>query len=231
MTDVKTAMKKTRNRISILVVDDHPLVRQGIATTLSQEGDLHICGEASDYDEAMAQAGKLKPDIALVDLTLEHRNGLELIRAIADVSPDTKVIVLTMHDEHVYAERCLRSGARGFLMKSHGPERLVKAIRNVHEGRMYASEELLQRVLMTLATPTNPEREELSVLTDREFQIFELLGQGRTSKEVAEVLHLSSKTVDVHRIRIRKKLGVQSNSELVAFAVKWLQGHQTPSEI
>ncbi len=224
-------MKKTRKRISIIVVDDHPLVRKGITATLGEEAEFNVCGEASSYEEAVEMASRQKPDIALVDLTLEDRNGLELIRALGETSPETKVIILTMHDEQVYAERCLRTGARGFLMKSHGPGDLVNAIHTVNEGRMYASDELLQRVLLALTQPAKAEREELAVLTDREFQIFELLGQGRTSKEVAEILHLSSKTIDVHRIRIRKKLDIQSNSELVAFAVKKLESHKAPDDI
>lgn len=216
--------------IRILIVDDHPLMREGIRLTLEGQDDMTVVGEAPDCDAAFQLAQELNPDVTIVDLTLEQGNGLDLINTLGSSGIDTKVLVLTMHDENVYAERCLRAGARGFLMKGSASETLIDAIRTVQEGKMYASENLLQRVLAALLAPTSNDRQDLSELTDREFQVFELLGQGRTSKEVAETLGLSSKTVDVHRIRIRNKLNISSNSDLVRFAVEWRREHETPPE-
>ena len=215
----------------ILIVDDHPLIREGVKLAVSSEPDLAICGEAGDVETALELVDKLHPDVIIVDLTLENGNGLDLISTLVSKNVTVPILVLTMHDENVYAERCLRSGARGFLMKGGTPEALIEAIRTILDGKMYASENLLQRVLTAMLTPTNHDREELSALTDREFQVFELLAQGNTSKEVAAILGRSSKTIDIHRIRIRNKLGLKSNSDLVRFAVEWRREHETGSDI
>ncbi|HRH94284.1 MAG TPA: response regulator transcription factor [Prosthecobacter sp.] len=219
----------THSRIRVLLVDDHPFLRQGVALTIQTAEDLEVCGEAPDSATAIRLEEETRPDVVVTDLTLPDKGGLELIHILCERRPDLKILVLSMHDEDLYAERCLRAGAKGYLMKSKAPDQLVSAIREVHAGRIYVSGNLAQRLLHVLTQPAvtaSDSSDALKALSGREFEVFELIGRGKTAKEIAHMLGISSKTVDVHRVRIRDKLNIQTNPDLIHHAVRWVQAHE-----
>jgi DNA-binding NarL/FixJ family response regulator len=199
----------------ILVVDDHPVVRKGLAMTLAKEPDLVVCGEADGLEAALdALQGQL-PDLILADLELDGMNGMDLIREVRRLHPRIPVLVLSMHDEDVYAERALRSGARGYLMKHEKPEVLVAAIRAVLKGEIAVTDRIKSRIVANLAG-AREDRPGLSLdrLTDRELEIFRMLGKGNTIRRISEKLALSIKTIEAHCAHIKQKLGLTSGTEL-----------------
>jgi DNA-binding NarL/FixJ family response regulator len=199
----------------ILVVDDHPVVRKGLAMTLAREPDLMVCGEAEGLEDALSAVLGQNPDLILADLELDGMNGMDLIREVKRLHPRIPVLVLSMHDEDVYAERTLRSGARGYLMKHEKPEVLVAAIRAVLKGEIAVTERIKSRIVANLAG-AREDRSGLSLdrLTDRELEIFRLLGKGNTIRRISEKLTLSIKTIEAHCAHIKQKLGVSSGPEL-----------------
>lgn len=208
----------------VILVDDHPLLRQGLAQLINQQVDLSMCCEAAAAAEALGRIESSKPDLAVVDLSLEGSSGLELIKDLQALHPDLPVLVLSMHDETLYAERCLRAGARGYVMKQAGGQTVLQAIRRVLSGQVHLSEAMAGKVLESLTGPrprgaTSP----IEQLTDREFEIFELLGEGKSSREIARELHLSPKTVDVHRSHIKQKLELKDVTSLIRYAVRWVE--------
>ncbi len=213
----------------VLLVDDHPFLRQGVALSIQGIQGIEVCGEAPDSATALRLVNELKPDVVVTDLTLPDKSGIELIRILKERHPGLNILVLSMHDEDVYAERSLRAGAKGYLMKSRGPDNLVNAIRDVASGRIYVSADLAQRLLSMLThapAPVSDREDELRELSDREFEVFELIGRGKTAKEIAHMLGISSKTVDVHRTNIRQKLHIQTNPDLIRYAVRWVQANE-----
>jgi len=214
------ANKKTPRKI--LIVDDHPLTRRGMAQLISQEEDLSVCGEAGDADKALAIIGTLKPNLVLIDVTLPGKPGLELIKELRAMHPEVLLLVVSMHDESLYAERALRAGARGYLMKNEGGDKLIEAIRHVLSGKVYLSESLSDQILDLFSTG-RPRRNKtpMGSLTDREFEVFQFIGQGLTTREMSAQLHMSAKTVETHRLHIRAKLGLKSGPELIKYAVRW----------
>jgi DNA-binding NarL/FixJ family response regulator len=220
----KPGQSKTR----ILIVDDHPMMRQGLAQLIGAESDLAVCGEAENAGAALDAIGALKPDLVLADISLPGKNGLELIKDFQAMQPGLPVLVISMHDESLYAERVLRAGGRGYIMKQEGGKKLMQAIRQVLEGKIYVSEKMSADILeMFSGRRAGAESSPLEKLTDREFEIFQLIGQGQGTKEIAEKLHLSVKTVDVHRANIKGKLKLQNAAELIRFAVRWLESQGT----
>ncbi|MCF7785773.1 MAG: response regulator transcription factor [Prosthecobacter sp.] len=218
-----------QSRVRVLLVDDHPFLRQGVALTIQTADDLEVCGEAPDSATALDLEEATRPDVVVTDLTLPDKGGLELIHLLCERRPGLKILVLSMHDEDLYAERSLRAGAKGYLMKSKAPELLVSAIREVANGRIYVSGNLAQRLLHVLTQPAaapSERADDLKALSAREFAVFELIGRGKTAKEIAHMLGISSKTVDVHRVRIRDKLNIQTNPDLIHHAVRWVQAHE-----
>jgi DNA-binding NarL/FixJ family response regulator len=207
----------------IFLVDDHPIVLTGFKLMLEAQPDLEVCGTASSAEEALSLIPKAKPDLIITDVTLPGRSGLDLLKDVSAVLPGARLLVVTMHDELLYAERALRAGARGYLMKEAGSEKMLAAIRQVLSGQVYVSERMQAKILSGMIghqpKATNSPIEKLS---DREFEIFRLLGQGKTTKEIADQLHLSHKTVAVHRGHIKEKLGVTNANELVHQAVRWV---------
>lgn len=199
----------------ILVVDDHPVVRKGLAMTLTKEPDMAVCGEAGSLEEALASIHDQPPDLILADLELDGMNGMELIREVRRLHPRIPVLVLSMHDEDVYAERALRSGARGYLMKHEKPEVLVLAIRSVFKGEIAVTDRIKSRIVANLAG-AGEDRPGISLdrLTDRELEIFRMLGKGDTIRRISEKLSLSVKTIEAHCAHIKQKLGLSSGSEL-----------------
>ncbi|MGA2245950.1 MAG: response regulator transcription factor [Verrucomicrobiota bacterium] len=214
----KTAPKR------LLIVDDHPMMRHGLAQLIDNEGDLKVCAEADNAGQAINAVAKQGFDLALVDISLPDKNGLELIKDIRTLSPSLPILVVSMHDEMIYAERVLRAGARGYIMKQEGGQKFLEAIRQVLAGQVYVSAKMSARILENLsgnragATSESPVRR----LSDREFEVFQLIGQGVGTAKIAMQLHLSVKTVEVHRANIKQKLSLSTATELVRYAVRWL---------
>ena len=209
-------------RKRILIVDDHPITRRGLTELINQEPDLVVCGEAENASGAMEAINTLKPDLALVDITLPRKSGLVLVQDILLMAPRVRVLVLSMHDENLYAERVLRSGGHGYIMKNEGGEKLLGAIRQVLDGKTYVSEAVSSRIVDVFAGRRRELGDpSLGRLTDREFEVFQLIGQGLPTAEIGARLHLSPKTVDSHRLHIKEKLHLQSLPELMRYAVRW----------
>lgn len=207
----------------VLIVDDHPMLRTGLAQLINHENDLQVTAEADTAGQAIQAIGKHKFDLALVDISLPDKSGLELIKDIRSLRPELPILVVSMHDEMIYAERALRAGARGYIMKQEGGAKFLQAIRQVLAGRVYVSENISARVLESLSGHvTDRASSPVRQLTDREFEVFQLIGQGIGTREIAERLRLSVKTVEVHRANIKEKLQVANATELVRYAVRWL---------
>jgi len=217
-----------KDAMRVLIVDDHPLLRKGVSQLIDQEKDLIVVGEAEDAHKAISAIENSKPDIALIDISLSGTSGIELIKNIKARFPKLKMLVLSMHDESVYAQRALRAGASGYIMKQEGTEKVLLALRKVLQGEVYLSERLGNRMLHTLvsgrASLTSSPVEELS---DRELEVFSLIGQGHGTRPIAEKLHLSVKTIESHRAHIKEKLNLQNASELVHHAIQWVQSERT----
>jgi DNA-binding NarL/FixJ family response regulator len=207
----------------ILIVDDHPMMREGLRTLISREQDLSVCGEAETASEALDAAVTLKPDLVLVDITLPGRNGLELIKDLRAVDPALPILVISMHDESLWAERVFRAGARGYIMKREAGPRMIEAIRRVLVGRLYVNEKVSTRIVESLAG-RRAEVSPIAQLSDREFEIFQLIGRGKSTIDIADELHLSRKTVEAHRAKIKEKLDLKTMPELISFASRWLDG-------
>ncbi len=206
----------------ILIVDDHAIVRQGIALLLSKHPEFKVCGEAGTCDEALVAVEKLKPEVVLLDLTLKDRNGLDLVREWKEKKPALRVLVVSMHDEREFAERVLRAGARGYVMKENADEVIVEALHTVLRGEIYASPDVAARLLRQLAEGEKAEPEGgVGSLTDRERDIFRALGEGLTSRKIAERFNLSERTVEVHRANIKRKLGCEDAAQLLREAIRW----------
>jgi DNA-binding NarL/FixJ family response regulator len=210
-------------RARILIVDDHPVVRTGLRMLIDDEPDLIVCGEAGDADEAIRVLDTKKPDLVIVDLSLKGSSGLELIKRIKSRNSPSKMLVSSMFEESLYAERVLNAGALGYVSKQEAMEKVVEAIRCVLSGRVYLSAAMSDRMLHRLARDQKaPERSPVETLSDRELEVFELIGRGRTTAEIANQLHLSVKTVETHREKVKAKLGLKSAAELYQYAVRWV---------
>jgi DNA-binding NarL/FixJ family response regulator len=223
MLDKTAAAPQTRTR-RIMIVDDHPLVRQGIRTLLSGQSDFTVSGEAASAHEALELMRNDPPDAAIVDLTLKDSSGLDLIKDIQIRHPRVLVLVVSMRDEGFYAERVLRAGARGYVIKEEGPEEILRGLRRILEGQVHVSDRVASKVMQKIvAGAGNAQANLLDSLTDRELQVFELIGNGLPTREIARELHISTKTVDSHREHIKEKLHLSSASELLRHAIQWVQ--------
>jgi len=219
-----------KNAVRVLIVDDHPLLRKGVSQLIDQEKDLIVVGEAEDAPKAITAIETTKPDVALIDITLNGTSGIELVKNVKARFPKLKMLVLSMHDESVYAHRALRAGASGYIMKQEGSEKVLTAMRKVLRGEVYLSEHLGNRMLHTLVNghaplPSSPVEE----LSDRELEVFNLIGQGHGTRPIAEKLHLSIKTIESHRAHIKEKLNLQNATELVHHAIQWVQSERALS--
>jgi DNA-binding NarL/FixJ family response regulator len=223
----KTVPPAAKKRI--LIVDDHPMMRQGLAQLIGNEPDLVVCSEAENAREALEAASKHLPDLMLADITLPDKSGLELIKDIQAIHPGLAVLVISMHDESLYAERVLRAGGRGYIMKQEGGRKLMEAIRQVLSGQIYVSEKMSARILEIFSgrRSETSRQSPLGNLSDREFEVFQLIGQGKGTQQIAQKLHLSVKTVEVHRVNIKAKLKLESAPELIRFAVRWVEAQGT----
>jgi DNA-binding NarL/FixJ family response regulator len=214
----------------ILIVDDHPMMREGLRGIIKGEPDLEICGEAENAHQALQLLTTSEPDLVLLDLTLPGKNGLELIKDIKVAYPHLPILVLSMHDESLYAERVLRAGAGGYITKQQRPDALISAIRQVLAGRTYVSAEVSEKILRNLSGRPTATTSPLEALTDREFEIFQLIGEGETTAEIAKHLRLSPKTVAVHYANIRGKLKLATYSDLIRFAVRLEEARNLPRQ-
>lgn len=213
-----------RVKAKILIVDDHPVVRQGLIQLINQERDLTVCGEAGDSHGTLSAIETLKPDLAIVDISLPGVDGLELIKAIRARYSDLPVLVLSMYDESLYAGRALRAGAKGYVMKDKGAENLVTAIRQVLAGQLYVSERIASKILRQFAAGGKEGiASPIDLLTDRELEVFRLIGGGLSTRRIAENLYLSIKTVESYRAHIKEKLQLETSTEMVKHAVQWVQ--------
>lgn len=206
----------------ILIVDDHPLVRKGMTALISQEADLAICGECGEMEEALQLAEQLRPDLVIVDITLKSGHGLELIKQLAAAQPEIRMLACSMHDESLFAERCLRAGASGYLNKEAASSQVIDAIRAVREGKTFVSAQLAERLVSRLVGGGSAHDSPIDSLTDRELEVFGLIGRGQTTRQIAERLHLSTKTIESYRENIKAKLSLKNAAELNRHAVQWV---------
>jgi DNA-binding NarL/FixJ family response regulator len=210
--------KKTR----ILIVDDHPMTRSGLVHLINHQPEMVVDGEAEDAAQALDLLASKRPDLMLIDITLPGKSGLELIKDVKAMHPDLPMLVLSMHDESLYADRVLRAGARGYITKHEGGDKLMGAIRHVLSGRIYVSESMSAHILEIFSGgQTGIDRSSIQKLSDREFEVFEALGEGLSSREIAKKLHLSAKTVDAHRANVKTKLNINTTAELISFSARW----------
>lgn len=211
-------------RRRILLVDDHPMMITGMTTLLNSQPDLEVCAHAGDAAEAKRKLPACRCDLVVTDLTLPGTGGLELIKDIAALHPGLPILVISMHDEMLHAERALRAGARGYLMKEAGGEKMLDAIRQVLAGHTFVSEQMSAKILNQFSG-RHPRHSSSPIesLTDREFEVFQLVGQGKSTRDIAAQLHLSPKTVDVHRGHIKEKLQLKNATALVRHAVRWVE--------
>jgi DNA-binding NarL/FixJ family response regulator len=206
---------------SVLIIDDHPIVRQGLAQLINQEPDLRVVGQAATARDAVSTIARNPPDIAIVDISLEDRSGIDLIKELKTGYPALLMLALSMHDESLYAERALRAGAKGYIMKQEATEKVMTAIRKVLEGQVYVSDKMAARLLdHFVSARANEDDSPLGRLSDRELEIFTLIGRGLGTREIASKLVLSVKTVEAHREHIKDKLKLKSGTELVRMAVQ-----------
>ena len=210
----------------VLLVDDHPIVRQGLARLIGQEADLEVCGEAGDVPSAVQAVNELKPDVVVADLSLKEGSGIDLIKTLGVQASETPLLVLTMHEESFYAERALRAGARGYLTKQEASDKILTAIRQVVRGDIYVSERLSPKLLKRLITGVPDEEDPLvSRLSDRELQVFLMIGEGHGTQQIASQLNLSVKTIETYRAHLKQKLDLRDARELVQYAIRWVVSH------
>jgi DNA-binding NarL/FixJ family response regulator len=215
-----------------LIVDDHPAVREALAFRIGRQSDLEVCGEAADVGEALRLAAQTKPDVAVVDISLKSGSGIDLIKRMKSRNHDVRILVWSMHGELLYAERALRAGALGYVTKDQATDRIVEAIRRVLSNRIWLSEPMAERMLQrTIGTDREEVRTPEENLSDRELEAFELMGQGQTTEQIAAKMHISPKTVETFRARIKEKLDLNNVTELVQRATQWvMQGRQRESD-
>ncbi len=219
----KTQTGIRKAKIRVLLVDDHPVLRKGLTQMINQEPDLVVCGEAEDAAKAFEAVSTLSPDVAVVDISLKHGNGIELIKNVKARYPELAILVLSMHDEALYAERALRAGSLGYIMKEEAIEQVLIAIRRVLAGEIFLSERMKSRMLQQLATGRGKTVvSPIEQLTDRELQVFRLIGEGRSTRQIAAELHLSVRTVEAYREYIKDKLCLKNSTELVQHAFHWV---------
>jgi DNA-binding NarL/FixJ family response regulator len=211
-----------KQKRKVFLVDDHPLVREWLTNLINQQPDLVVCGETESAPRALQAIGVAKPDVAVVDISLKESSGIELIKSLKQSHPDVAVLVLSMHDESLYAERALRAGAKGYVMKRDTTKKVIEGIRQVLEGRLYVSDTVKDAMTVRLIEgKTETTRSPVEQLSDRELEVFEMLGQGLGTRQIAETMRLSIKTVQAYCARMKEKLNVPSATKLLREAIRW----------
>jgi DNA-binding NarL/FixJ family response regulator len=220
---------KSKARARVLIVDDHPAVREALALRIGRQSDLEVCGEAADMHDALRLVAEKRPDVAVIDLSLKTGSGIDLIKRIRDRNEPVRMLVWSMHGEAFYAKRALHAGALGYISKDQATDKIVEAIRRVLTGKVWLSEKMSERILQRAVGAERQEaaRTSLDALADRELEVFRLIGEGVRTKDIASRLHLSVKTVETYRDRIRQKLDLADGTELVHVATQWVLENQT----
>ncbi len=222
--------RRATQKHKILVVDDHAIVREGLTTIINQQADLMVCGGAEDAQTALEAVSKLDPDLVIVDISLKGINGIELIKQIQKRDKDKKVpvLVLSMHDESLYVERVLRAGARGYIMKQEGTEKVVTAIHRILAGEVCVSDAMGKKLLSAFrGKGREPKGPSVDRLSDRELEVFRLIGQGYRPRQIADTLHVSVKTVETYREHIKQKMNFKNSAEVLQHAIQWAQSETT----
>lgn len=211
-------------KMGILIVDDHPIVRKGLSILINNQPDLEVCGEAPGMSEAMQILFDQRPEFVIVDLSLENGSGLELVREIIKIEPDTKVLVNSLHEESLYAERVLRLGAKGYINKMEATDRIIDAIRCIQAGKIYLSDKMKEQILYRSVgvAPAEDGQSPVDRLSDRELEVFEWIGRGRSVKDIAQKLHLSPKTIETYRDSIKTKLHLENSRQVIQHAIHWV---------
>ncbi|MGA0254129.1 MAG: response regulator transcription factor [Rhodothermales bacterium] len=213
--------------IKIVIIDDHPLMRKGLAMSLESEADIRVAAQAASAEDGLGIIEAEDPDLVVVDISLPGMSGIELVKQVQAIRPEMKTLVVSRHDEALYAERAIRAGAKGYVMKLEAPDVMIKAVRRVMNGGIYVSEKVNERLLMGMVSGNELlSQSPLDVLSDRELEVFELTGKGFGTREIAERLHLSVKTVESYRARIKTKLNLSNAAELMQHAVQWVEGER-----
>ena len=223
MARKKQTETESENETRILIVDDHPIVRQGLSELINHESDLVVCGQAEDSHEAIKAVRELNPDMAIIDISLKETSGLELIKDIHAQYPNLPVLALSMHDENLYAERSLRAGAMGYIMKQEATENVIEAVRKILGGEIYVSERMAGKMLRKLVTgQIETGSSQVDSLSDRELEVFSLIGRGHGTRQISERLHVSVKTIETYRAHIKDKLNLADAAELLQYAIQWV---------
>jgi DNA-binding NarL/FixJ family response regulator len=222
---------RSTDHIRVYLVDDHPAIREAIRDTIESTIDMEICGETNSADDAFHDIEEMKPDVAVVDISLNDAHGLDLVQNVRAQYPEVRMVVYSMYDENVYAERAIRAGASGYLMKSEPTKNIIEAVRSAHDGEVYLSRKMSSRILNKVAMGRTSEPSfAIDELTDREMAVFQMLGQGYSVQEIQDRLSLSRKTIETYRRRAKEKLGFDTVSELLQYAVQWTYGQGTHGE-
>ena len=218
----KTDLKPGKPPAKVLIVDDHPVVRDGLAAQLASVGDLEVCGEAEDVAGALEQIRSARPDVAIIDISLKNGNGIDLIKRLRARNDPVRILVWSMYPEDLYAERALRAGAQGYVHKGRATREILAALRAVLAGKVYLSGDQADRLLRRLVGGQAVERSPIETLSDRELEAFELMGRGLTTEAIAQKMRISPKTVETFRTRIKEKLGLNNITELIQRATRWV---------
>jgi DNA-binding NarL/FixJ family response regulator len=213
-------------RIKVFIVDDHPIIRQGLTMLINREPDMTVCGDAEDAKSTMQAVAAAKPDILILDISLNGRDGLGLLKDLRTKIPDLPVLVLSMHDELLYAERALRAGAQGYIMKQEASGKVLAALRRILGGEIYVSEKIANRMLQGYIGAKGAGPSSIADLSDRELEVFRLIGEGLSTREIAERLGISAKTVESYQAHIKEKLSLRNARELLQHAVQWTMGEK-----
>lgn len=221
-TPIKQWTESDQKQTQVLIVDDHALIRLGLRQMIETQPHLNVCAEAASIDEAKRCFEQYNPDLVITDITLADGSGIELIRQFTALRPDIKILVVSMHDEFLFADRALRAGAKGYLRKDQAIDRVREAIDTVMRDRVYLSEDMAERMLLRVVNPHQHHERPMDLLSNRELEIFEMIGRGMTRGELARTLHLSVKTIESHQANIKRKLKLRSNQEMFRRAVEWL---------
>ena len=218
------SVNKSKHRARVLIVDDHPAVREALVMRIGRQSDLEVCGEAADLSEALRLVADTQPDVAVIDISLKTGCGIDLIKRIKDRNDTVRMLVWSTHSESLYAERALKAGALGYINKDQATNKIVEAIRRVREGKVYLSDAMVETMLSRTVGGGREDvtRSPLDALADRELEVFRLIGQGVKTAEIAERLHLSVKTIETYRDRIRAKLDLSDGTALAHYATKWM---------
>lgn len=223
MAALPSAAKSTK--IRVLLVDDHPAIREALMNAVRNQMDMEVCGQAASSDEAFRMIERMSPDVAIIDISLGDAHGLDLVQNIRTQFSSVQIVVFSMYDENVYAERAVRAGASAYVMKSEPTQNMVEAIRNVHRGEVHLSQKMFSRILGKVALKrSNAPGFAIDELTDREMAVFQMLGEGNSIEEITDQLSLSRKTIETYRRRAKEKLGLDSVGELLQYAVQWVHG-------